>query len=82
MDAVRAGVGATLQPGAALARPWGEPLRSVALRDADAHRQNLLASLADDELSPPALAVRVTLVDVVRRLVRDGQWIGATLHEA
>ena len=81
MDAVRAGLGATLQPSAALARPWGEPLRSVLLRDAGAHRQNLLASLADDELSPPALAARVTLVEVVRRLVRDGQWVGATLHE-
>jgi LysR family tcuABC transcriptional regulator len=80
MDAVRAGVGATLQPGAALARPWGEPLRSVQLTDKDAHRQNLLASLSDDELSPAALACRVTVVDSVRQLVRDGRWTGATLH--
>jgi LysR family tcuABC transcriptional regulator len=82
MDAVRAGVGATLQPGAALARPWGKPLRSVQLTDKDAHRQNLLASLSDDELSPAALACRVTLVDSVRQLVHEGRWTGATLHAA
>ena len=82
MDAVRAGVGATLQPGAALARPWGEPLRSVELKEAGARRQNLLVSLSDDELSPAALAARVTLANVVTQLVREGRWIGATLHRA
>ena len=80
MDAVRAGVGATLQPGAALARPWGEPLRSVELKEAGALRENLLASLSDDELSPAALAARVTLASVVKQLVQEGRWIGATLH--
>jgi LysR family transcriptional regulator, regulatory protein for tcuABC len=82
MDAVRAGVGATLQPSAALARPWGAPLKSIMVNDAGAHRQNLLASLSDNELSPGALAARVTLVDVVRKLVRAEEWTAATLHEA
>jgi len=80
MDAVRAGLGATLQPGAALARPWGEPLRSVELTDPDAHRPNLLASLSDDELSPAGLAARVTLSSVARSLVLGGRWMGARLH--
>ncbi len=81
MDAVYAGVGATLQPGAALSRRWGEPLRSIVVSDAHAQRRNLLASLSDNELSPAALAARVTLVDVVQSLVRAGQWTGATLHD-
>jgi LysR family tcuABC transcriptional regulator len=81
MDAVRAGLGATLQPGAALTRPWGEPLRSVELADADAHRPNLLVSLCDDELSPAGLAARVTLESVARALVREGRWLGASLQE-
>ena len=81
MDAVRLGIGATLQPSAALSRPWGEQLKSVMLSDASAHRQNLLASVSDNELSPAALAARVTLVDVVHHLVATGKWTAATLHE-
>jgi LysR family tcuABC transcriptional regulator len=82
MDAVRAGLGATVQPAAALARLAGEPL--VALRVADSHalRPNLLASLSDDELAPAALAARVVLADVARRLVREGRWSGVRLHRA
>jgi LysR family tcuABC transcriptional regulator len=52
----------------------------VLLTDKDAHRQNLLASLSDDELSPAALACRVTIVDAVRQLVREDRWTGATLQ--
>jgi LysR family tcuABC transcriptional regulator len=81
MDAVRAGLGATLQPGAAVARESAGNLRSVHVVDADAHRPSVLASLSDDELSPAGLAGRVVLADVARRLVREGRWTGATLHE-
>ncbi len=81
MDAVRAGVGATVQPGAALARlPEGE-LSIVAIADRDALRRNWLVSLSDDELPPAALAARVTLMDVARTLVAAGAWPGASLHE-
>jgi LysR family transcriptional regulator, regulatory protein for tcuABC len=80
MDVVRAGTAATIQPGAATARvPPGE-LRLVQVSDAGVHRRNLLASLSDDELSPAALAARVVLADVARRLVAEQCWIGATLH--
>jgi LysR family tcuABC transcriptional regulator len=82
MDAVRAGVGATVQPAAALARQGGDDL--VALRVADTHvrRPNLIASLNDDELSPAALAARVVLGDVARRLAREGRWRGVRLRAA
>ena len=81
MDAVRAGYGATIQPGAALARLAGEPLTTLEITDSAARRPNLLTSLSDDELSPAGLAARVVLQGVMRDLVLDGRWPGATLHE-
>ena len=81
MAAVQAGLGATIQPGAAMARLPVGAVRSVLLTDALTARRNLLASLSDDELSPAALAARVVLADVARALVRDGRWFGATLHK-
>ena len=82
MDAVRAGLGATIQPGAASARLEGcDAVRVVVIADAHAARHNMLASLSDDELSPAALAARVVLTDVARTLVHEGRWAGATLHK-
>ncbi|HEY4371028.1 MAG TPA: LysR family transcriptional regulator, partial [Burkholderiales bacterium] len=69
MDAVRAGVGATVQPAAALARMGDVPLTVLRVSDSHALRPNLLASLSDDELSPAALAARVVLAETVRALV-------------
>jgi len=43
---------------------------------------NMLASLSEDELSPAALAARVVLRDVAARLVAEGRWPGATVHES
>jgi len=82
MDAVRAGYGATIQPGAALARLAGEPLVTLEVADSAARRPNLLTSLSDDELSPAGLAARVVLQSVMRELVQIGRWPGATLHES
>jgi LysR family tcuABC transcriptional regulator len=82
MDAVRAGYGATIQPGAALARLVGEPLTVLEIVDNAARRPNLLVSLSDDELSPAGLAARVVLESVTRDLVTSGRWPGATLHES
>lgn len=79
MDAVRAGLGATIQPGAALARLGDSPLLHREVADAAASRSNLLASLNDDELSPAGLATRVVLTDVARNLVAQGRWPGAVL---
>lgn len=84
MDVVRAGLAATLQPGAALARDpgGGDALHVAPVVDRHARRRNLLASLSDDELSPAALAVRVALREVAARLVTEGRWPGATLHDS
>ncbi|KAF7963298.1 LysR family transcriptional regulator [Cupriavidus sp. UYMU48A] len=82
MDAVRAGFGATVQPGAAVARIGAEPLAMLAIADAAARRPNLLASLSDEELSPAGLAARGTLASVARDLVLTGRWPGATLHDS
>lgn len=81
LDAVRAGLGATIQPGAVAARVGGE-LATLRLGGARVRRRCVLASLSDDELSPAALALRATLREVAVGLVRSGAWPGATLHEA
>ena len=78
---VRAGLGATIQPGAAAARDSGLGLRRLLISDRAARRVNLLASVSEEELSPAALAARVVLRDQARSLVAAGGWPGATLHE-
>ncbi|MBQ0937132.1 LysR family transcriptional regulator [Ideonella paludis] len=82
MDAVAAGLGATIQPGAATLRLQRDDVRLVQISNAPARRPNLLVSLSDDELSPAALATRVVLADVAARLVTEGRWIGASFHKA
>jgi LysR family tcuABC transcriptional regulator len=82
MDAVRAGYGATVQPGAALARLRGEPLSMIEIVDREIFRRNLLVSLSDDELSPAGLAARGVLSSVTNALVASGHWPGATLHKS
>jgi LysR family tcuABC transcriptional regulator len=81
MDAVGAGLGFTIQPGAATARVAPGSFGLVEIDEPGAHRRNLLASLSDDELSPAALAARVVLADVARTLVAEKRWPGATLHD-
>lgn len=82
MDAVRAGLGATIQPGAATARLDDPGLVALEIADVPARRPNLLVSLSDDELSPAGLAARVVLADVARARVTGGKWPGATLYKA
>jgi LysR family tcuABC transcriptional regulator len=81
MDAVAAGLGCTLQPGAALGRfvDAAERFRFSEISDAQVLRLNSLCSLSDDELPPAALATRVVLADCARQLVREGRWAGARL---
>ena len=81
MDAVRAGLAATIQPGAATVRLPADEMARIELADGSARRRNLLASLSDDELSPAALAARVVLRSVAAGLVAQQRWPGATLHE-
>ena len=81
MDAVRAGLAATIQPGAATVRLPADEMARIELAERSARRRNLLASLSDDELSPAALAARVVLRSVAAGLVAQQHWPGATLHE-
>lgn len=82
MDAVRAGLAATIQPGAATVRLPADEMARIELAERSARRRNLLASLSDDELSPAALAARVVLRSVAAGLVAQQRWPGATLHES
>ncbi|PIF78435.1 LysR family tcuABC transcriptional regulator [Variovorax sp. 54] len=82
MDAVRAGHGATIQPGAATARHDRDDLELTQISDAHVGRRNLLVSLSDDELSPAALAARVVVTETARTLVSEGRWAGASLLES
>lgn len=82
MDAVCAGIGATIQPGAATARLLPhDAVTCIEIADDDARRTSMLASVSDDELSPAALAARVVLREVAADLVASGRWAGATLHK-
>ena len=49
MDAVRAGLAATIQPGAASSRLPADALKLVRVTDAGVRRRNLRARLSDDE---------------------------------
>jgi LysR family transcriptional regulator, regulatory protein for tcuABC len=79
MDAVDAGLGATVQPWAALGRFTDADARfhSAEITDPLARRRNSLCSLSDDELSPAALAARVVLAECAHTLMLEGRWRGA-----
>ena len=79
MDAVRAGIGATIQPGAATARLPEDAVARIEIADRDVRRLNLLASLSDDELAPAALAARDR---AARRCGKSGhqRWTLARRH--
>lgn len=81
MDAVRYGVGATILPGAATLRLPADAVTCIEIADSHAVRINTLVSLAEEELSPAALAARGVLRDTVEALVLGGRWPGAELHQ-
>ena len=81
MDAVKSGLGGTLQPWAAVSRmgPERDKLYMARISDHQVRRVNLLCGLSDDELSPAALATRVVMADCARSLVQGGAWLGASI---
>jgi len=81
MEAVKAGLGGTLQPWAAVSRmgPERDQLYMARISDHQVRRVNLLCGLSDDELSPAALATRVVMADCARSLVQVGAWLGAAI---
>ncbi|EHJ1674722.1 tricarballylate utilization LysR family transcriptional regulator TcuR [Salmonella enterica] len=80
MRAVRDGLGATLQPGAAISHLDNDALRVIGVHNPVLSRPNFLVSLSDDELTPAGLAARVVLTKVMRQLVDAGEWPGATIY--
>ncbi|AGR57838.1 TPA: tricarballylate utilization LysR family transcriptional regulator TcuR [Salmonella bongori] len=80
MRAVRDGLGATLQPGAAISHLDNDALSVIGVHNPVLSRPNFLVSLSDDELTPAGLAARVVLTKVMRQLVDAGEWPGATLY--
>ncbi|EAZ0461279.1 tricarballylate utilization LysR family transcriptional regulator TcuR [Salmonella enterica] len=80
MRAVRDGLGASLQPGAAISHLDNDALRVIGVHNPVLSRPNFLVSLSDDELTPAGLAARVVLTKVMRQLVDAGEWPGATLY--
>lgn len=80
MRAVRDGLGATLQPGAAISHLDNDALRVIGVHNPVLRRPNFLVSLSDDELTPAGLAARVVLTKIMRQLVDAGEWPGATLY--
>lgn len=56
MRAVRDGLGATLQPGAAISHLDNDALRVIGVHNPVLSRPNFLVSLSDDELTPAGLA--------------------------
>ncbi|ECU2810126.1 tricarballylate utilization LysR family transcriptional regulator TcuR [Salmonella enterica subsp. enterica serovar Havana] len=80
MRAVRDGLGATLQPGAAISHLDNDALRVIGVHNPVLIRPNFLVSLSDDELTPAGLAARVVLTKIMRQLVDAGEWPGATLY--
>lgn len=82
MEAVMAGMGATVQPWSAVKlhhATQGEFLWSEIV-DGQVRRPAMLCGLSEDELSPAALAARVVLRDCAEHLVSSGAWAGATLN--
>lgn len=81
MRAVDAGLGATLQPRAAVGPGPQAAGRYTLVRidDPQASRVNLLCSLSEDELSPAALATRIVIRDTLQALVQEGHWPGTQL---
>src|SRR5690606_27445162 len=79
MDVVRAGHAGTVQPGTAAVRSYDQQLLRLPLAHDTMTRRNLVASLPDHELALATLAARIVLIDVMRTLVQQSQWPGATL---
>lgn len=80
LDAVRAGIGATIQPGSSTLRLPHDAVARIEITDPDARRLNMLVSLSDDELSPAVLAARIVLRETVKMLVLTGRWPGASIQ--
>lgn len=83
MDAVDAGLGASVQPWAATRRfaDAAERFHLTEIVDRDAMRTSVLCSLSRSDMSTAAVATRVLLAVCARELVRSGAWRGASIRD-
>jgi LysR family tcuABC transcriptional regulator len=79
MEAVRAGLGATIQPGAAMVRVGSDQLVMTEIDEPNLFRRTMIASLSDEEMSLAGLAARQVLAEVARETAVRGQWPGTRL---
>ena len=81
MEAVQLGIGATIQPWAALGRCAGTPrgLQVEEISDPHVVRSNYLCLASKLHATPAAFAARDLVREVARGLVEGGRWKGTTL---
>lgn len=83
MDAVDAGLGASIQPWAATRRfaDAEHRFQLAEIPNPDLVRSSFLCSLSNDEMSAAAVATRVLLAVCAREQVRCGAWHGTRLRD-
>ncbi len=81
MTCVRDGMGATIKPmsAALVDGRMRARLRTLTFSDANMNRTNFLYSVASEQLSPAAAAVRGELRETIKHLVSSGEWEGVSL---
>lgn len=82
LDLVRSGHGVSVQQSAVTSRAVSMGLRVIRLIDPEAQLQNFLISLPEKEMSPTASVAKSVLIDVVKRLVKEGKWDATVLTKS
>jgi LysR family tcuABC transcriptional regulator len=82
LELVRSGHGVSVQQSAVTTRALSIGLNVTRLIDPQAHLQNFLVTLPEKEMSPTANVAKTVLIDVVKKLVRDGKWNATVLTKS
>ncbi|WP_066125860.1 LysR substrate-binding domain-containing protein [Bordetella ansorpii] len=80
MGAVQEGMGAAIHPSSAMALIRSGGVACLPIVDPSLFRTSILIGQPDEELTPAALATRLTLKSVARTLIEEGRWEGARLE--
>lgn len=82
LELVRSGHGVSVQQSAVTSRALSLGLNITRLIDPQAQLQNFLVTLPEKEMSPTAKVAKGVLIDVVKKLVRDGKWNATVLTKS
>ena len=82
LELVRSGHGVSVQQSAVTSRALSLGLNITRLIDPQAQLQNFLVTLPEKEMSPTAKVAKSVLIDVVKKLVRDGKWNATVLTKS